>query len=106
MTTYQTKSHYLAKCSECSARVHASAVWTHSNYGQTVTLDSAASTVWSPDYGRTVYARCECGANVRPARIKARRTEETCSAKCQNARKASCECECAGANHGAGGVLV
>lgn len=37
------------------------------------------------------------------SRVNGRRNDDVkCSASCQNARRADCECSCEGANHGGG----
>lgn len=47
-----------------------------------------------------------CVAHRRPlrwSRVNGRRNDDVkCSASCQNARRADCECSCEGANHGSG----
>jgi len=53
--------------------------------------------------GQPAYRACrKCGKGLhRWERLAARRNAAVrCDARCLNARRASCECSCAGANHG------
>lgn len=48
---------------------------------------------------------CEfCGVRMTAEPLKARTSEAVCDGKCINARRASCECSCGGANHGNGRI--
>jgi hypothetical protein len=107
------KTYYMIDCHACSSRLHGVAVTrteTRAYEGRPVTFrqwERAASTAYSADNGRSVYLDCACGARTRANPIKARNTaDKACTARCWNARRASCDCECAGAHHGTGAALA
>lgn len=72
----------------------------------TITIDGRERTIrYQRDTERALHHPCpECGdASVRVAIVKGTLDESRpCDGRCLNARQASCECSCAGRNHGAG----
>lgn len=72
----------------------------------TVTVDRRERTIrFERDTERALYRPCPaCGStSVRVAIVKGSLDEsKQCDGRCLNARHASCECSCAGRNHGAG----
>lgn len=44
----------------------------------------------------------ECGTFVKAERVVASESHKKCDARCLNAKRSSCECQCNGANHGTG----
>ena len=72
----------------------------------TVTVDGRERTIrFERDTERALHQACPaCGStNVRVAIVKGTLNEsKRCDARCLDARHASCECSCAGKNHGAG----
>ncbi|MEU0207361.1 hypothetical protein [Streptomyces canus] len=72
----------------------------------TVTVDGAERTIrYERDTARALHRPCPaCGSTtVRAAIIKGTLNEsKRCDARCLGARHASCDCSCAGKNHGAG----
>ncbi|MEU3282889.1 hypothetical protein [Streptomyces antibioticus] len=72
----------------------------------TITIDGRERTIrYTNDTERALHTRCPaCGStSIRTAIVQgALRESKPCDARCLNARHASCECSCAGTNHGAG----
>lgn len=72
----------------------------------TVTVDGRERTIrFEQDTARALHTPCPAcdGTSVRVAVVKGSLDEsKRCDSRCLNARHASCECSCAGRNHGAG----
>lgn len=47
-----------------------------------------------------LWVGCPCGTRVAARKIRGRKTDHKCDAKCESATGHSCECACGGANHG------